>query len=159
MTNFEVDHTKLRPGLYLARLSAFGVNTATTLDLRFVTPNSELDPPAVIAGLHTIEHLGNFFLRNHSELRNELIEFGPSGSRTGCRAVFFGNHSLPYYCRTFVAMADFISNWDGEIPDATPEGCGNWRDHNLLAAKSIIQKWRRVLTSRDLDYDPLHYPT
>ena len=157
-TNAEVDHTKLRPGLYLARFSAFNVNTTTTLDLRFITPNSELDPPATMAGLHTIEHLGDFFLRNHSELRNELIEFGPNGSRTGFRAVFFGNHSMPFYHKTFVEMAQFILDWNDLIPGATPEECGNYRDHNLLAAKSIMKKWLTVLTSHSLDYNPFRYP-
>lgn len=158
ITSFQVDHTKLKPGLYVSRIDAFGVNTATTLDLRFTAPNSELDPPVPMAGLHTIEHLGAIFLRDYSELRNELICFGPMGCRTGCYAVFFGNHSLPYYCKSFVEMAQFILDWNDFIPGATPEECGNYRDHNLLAAKSIMKKWLTVLTSRNLDYNPFRYP-
>ena len=160
IASFQVDHTKLKPGLYTARIDGFGVNTVTTLDLRFTTPNSELDPPSAMAGLHTIEHLGAVFLRNHSEIRNEVIYFGPMGCRTGCYAIFFGNHSLPYYTRVFEEMSRFILDWNDAIPGATPEECGNFRDHNLLAAKAIISKWLSVLTrQRNLSYDPFHYPT
>ncbi|MBR2695532.1 S-ribosylhomocysteine lyase [Candidatus Saccharibacteria bacterium] len=159
IASFEIDHTRLRPGLYISRLDHFGLAMMTTLDLRFVSPNSELEQPLSPAALHTIEHLGAIYLRNYTPERLNVVYFGPMGCRTGCYTVMYGSHKVEHYVPLFVGMADFILSWNDKIPGATREGCGNYRDHNLLAAKAAMYKWRNVLESRDLDYDQFHYPT
>ena len=158
-TQHKVNYTNLLPGLYVSRLDHYGPIMFTTLDLRFCPPNSALEPPLPIAALHTIEHLGNIYLREHSPERNNIVYFGPTGCRTGCRAVICGSYHAEHYKDLFVAMADFIINWHGNIPDATPESCGNYRDHNLQAAKAAMTRWRHVLTSREIGYNQFTYPT
>lgn len=58
--SFKVDHTKLEPGLYVSRVDKWGMETATTFDIRVCKPNKDMMSPAVA---HTIEHLMADYLR------------------------------------------------------------------------------------------------
>ena len=44
------------------------------------------------------------------------------------------------------AMCDFIIGYEGEIPGARPEECGNYSEQNLNMAKYYIRKYREELT-------------
>ena len=159
--SFEIDHTRLKPGLYISRFDVIYGAPITTFDLRFTRPNCIIDPPLPTAALHTIEHLGAIYLRNYSGWGNEIVYFGPMGCRTGCYAVIAGEYDAhdQRIRELFIHMARFIMNWDdSEVPGATPEGCGNFLDHNLLSAKRAMYKWLEVLESKQLDYDPFVYP-
>lgn len=78
--SFKVDHTKLKPGLYVSRVDKWGMETATTLDIRVCKPNKDMMSPAVA---HTIEHMMADYLRNDSPLSNSVLYFGPMGCLTG----------------------------------------------------------------------------
>lgn len=65
IASFMVDHLKLVPGLYVSRKDRFGTELVTTFDIRMTSPNDE--PVMNTAEVHTIEHLGATFLRNHPE--------------------------------------------------------------------------------------------
>ena len=65
ITSFTVNHLKLLPGLYVSRKDEVGGNPVTTFDIRITRPNEE--PVMNTAEVHTIEHLGATFLRNHAE--------------------------------------------------------------------------------------------
>ena len=81
IASFTIDHLKLLPGVYVSRKDKVGENTITTFDIRMTQPNFE--PVMNTAEVHTIEHLGATFLRNHKEFSNKTIYFGPMGCRTG----------------------------------------------------------------------------
>lgn len=68
--SFKVDHTKLKPGLYVSRVDKWGMETATTFDIRVRKPNKDMMSPAVA---HTIEHLMADYLRNDSPLSNSVL--------------------------------------------------------------------------------------
>lgn len=68
--SFKVDHTKLEPGLYVSRVDKWGMETATTFDIRVCKPNKDMMSPAVA---HTIEHLMADYLRNDSPLSNSVL--------------------------------------------------------------------------------------
>ena len=54
---------------------------------------------------------------------------------------------------TVLSMCDFILSFEGEIPGARPEECGNYLDQNLPMAKYYTEKYRRALTEhRRLSY-------
>ena len=55
IASFQVDHTDLKPGIYISRQDSFGDTTFTTYDIRMTAPNHE--PAVNCAALHTIEHL------------------------------------------------------------------------------------------------------
>ena len=88
IASFQVDHKKLNRGIYVSRLDEINGNYLTTFDVRVKLPNRE--PVMNIAEMHTMEHLGATFLRNHQVWKNEVIYFGPMGCRTGFYVILKG---------------------------------------------------------------------
>ena len=142
IASFTVDHLRLQPGLYTSRKDRSAGVTATTFDLRFTRPNREpvMDMPAV----HTIEHLGATFLRNSSR-SSEVIYFGPMGCRTGFYLVMFGDLSPEDVYPLVREMCLFILDFEGDIPGAAPEQCGNWSEQSLPMAKYYTEKYLKTL--------------
>ena len=142
IASFTVDHLRLESGLYLSRRDEKDGAVVSTFDLRFTAPNREpvMDMPA----LHTIEHLGATFLRNSSRA-DEIVYFGPMGCRTGFYLILFGDRS-PEDALTLVReMCSFILSYEGEIPGARPEECGNYLEQNLAMAKYYTARYARML--------------
>lgn len=46
-----------------------------------------------------------------------------------------------------LSMCDFIIGFEGEIPGAQPEQCGNYSEQNLNMAKFYIQKYKNDLVN------------
>ena len=143
IASFQMNHLKLLPGIYLSRRDQNGNSEATTFDLRFTAPNRE--PVMDMSAIHTIEHLGATFLRN-SARKDEIVYFGPMGCRTGFYLVVFGSQQPEDIFPLIVEMCDFILAFEGEIPGARPEECGNWLEQNLAMAKYYIRRYRQELT-------------
>ncbi len=143
ITSFTIDHLNLQSGLYVSRRDRKGDCTVTTFDLRITAPNREpvIDMPA----LHTIEHLGATFLRN-CEIKDDVVYFGPMGCRTGCYLVMFGELSSEDVYEWVIKLCDFILSFEGEIPGAKPEECGNYSEQNLSMAKYYTAKYKKELT-------------
>ena len=151
IASVQVNHLNLLPGLYLSRTDRRERFAASTFDLRVTAPNREpvMDTPAI----HTIEHLGATFLRN-SDRKDEVIYFGPMGCRTGFYLVVFGEQSAEDVYPLVLAMCDFILGFEGDIPGARPEECGNWSEQNLNMAKYYIRRYRDDL----ITYKRTSYP-
>lgn len=148
--SFKVNHLNLRPGLYVSRRDEKQNTAVTTFDLRFTAPNREpvMDMPAI----HTIEHLGATYLRN-SQMKEEVVYFGPMGCRTGFYLLMFGKLVPENVLDLVVGMCDFILDFCGEIPGAKPEECGNYSEQNLNMAKFYVAKYRAaLLTERNFEY-------
>ncbi len=142
ITSFTINHLDLFPGLYVSRRDRKDGCVVTTFDMRVTAPNREpvIDMPAV----HTIEHLGATYLRN-SARKDEVIYFGPMGCRTGFYIVMFGDLDSEDIYGLVVDMCDFIIGFEGEIPGAQPEQCGNYSEQNLNMAKYYIKKYKKSL--------------
>lgn len=150
ITSFTIDHLNLRSGLYVSRRDRKGDCTVTTFDMRITAPNREpvIDMPA----LHTIEHLGATFLRN-CEIKDDVVYFGPMGCRTGCYLVMFGELRSEDVYGWVIKLCDFILTFEGDIPGAKPEECGNYSEQNLAMAKYYIAKYKNELTeNKRFDY-------
>ena len=142
IASFTIDHLNLEAGLYVSRKDMRENVTVTTFDMRVTAPNKEpvMDMPA----LHTIEHLGATFLRN-SDIKDDIVYIGPMGCRTGFYIVLFGNIESKDIYETVISMCDFILNFEGDIPGATPEECGNFSEQNLNMAKFYIKGYKKDL--------------
>lgn len=142
IASFTIDHLNLESGLYVSRKDMRDNVTVTTFDMRVTAPNKEpvMDMPA----LHTIEHLGATFLRN-SEIKDDVVYFGPMGCRTGFYIVLFGDLQSKDIYETVISMCDFILNFEGDIPGATPKECGNFSEQNLNMAKFYIKGYKKGL--------------
>ena len=151
IASFTVNHLDLLPGVYVSRRDSDGLSTVTTFDLRLTAPNREpvMDQPAI----HTIEHLGATFLRN-SARKAEVVYFGPMGCRTGFYLLMFGDPEAQDALPLVKEMCAFILGFEGEIPGARPEECGNYSEQNLNMAKYYIRRYLHELT----DTPRLIYP-
>ncbi|MDR0376997.1 MAG: S-ribosylhomocysteine lyase [Spirochaetaceae bacterium] len=154
IASFQVDHRRLKPGLYVSRKDMFGETALTTFDLRFKEPNTEpvIDMPA----LHTIEHLGATFLRSHQDWADRVVYFGPMGCRTGCYLILEGDLSSEDALPLVREMVDWIAAFEGQIPGAAPAECGNWREQNLEMAKWEANRYAGVL--KNPAAENLNYP-
>ena len=84
IASFQVDHNKLRPGLYLSRQDG----SVITYDLRFKTPNT--GDLLTNAEMHSVEHIIATLLRNSAQ-KDAVIYFGPMGCQTGFYFLYDGS--------------------------------------------------------------------
>ena len=155
ITSFTIDHIRLHPGLYVSRKDMAGDTVITTFDIRMTSPNDE--PVMNTAEVHTIEHLGATFLRNHEAFSGKVLYFGPMGCRTGFYLLLTGDYTSADIVPLMKEMFEFIADYEGEIPGASPKDCGNYLDMNLPMACWLAARYlREVLT--DIPRERLEYP-
>lgn len=139
ITSFTINHLELLPGIYVSRKDQAGDAVITTFDLRMTRPNFE---PVINTGeLHTIEHLGATFLRNHETFGSKILYFGPMGCRTGFYLLLSGDYSSRDIVSLVTEMYEFIRDFEGEVPGAAPRDCGNYLDMNLGMAKYVAGRY------------------
>ena len=133
IASFQVDHTRIVPGIYVSRVDIVGGEPVTTFDVRMKRPNVE---PAIHPNaIHSIEHIVATYLRNDPEWKDRIVYWGPMGCLTGNYLIVKGKPTpqeiLPLVLAAFRHCRDF----DGEVPGTTPETCGNFRLHDIAMAK------------------------
>ncbi len=147
IASFQVDHTRLLPGMYISRVDG----DVVTYDIRFIRPNT---PPYLeIPAIHTIEHLGATYLRNSAH-RDGVIYFGPMGCRTG---FYFLSRGISHSDAVSLLRETmrFIAAYTGEIPGTTARECGNYLEHDLEGARLAAARMAEVLA--DWTADRLSY--
>ena len=147
--NFEIDHNILEKGIYLNKID----DDITTYDIRMKAPNRE--PVLTNSAIHTIEHIFKTYAIN-TEFGDSIIYFGPMGNRTGFYLLtrrLSDNYSIQFIKDAFQYIADF---W-GRIPGASPEECSNCLEHNLPQAKEEAKLFLEVI--KDWSKENLEYPT
>ncbi len=155
IASFTVDHIRLIPGIYVSRKDTVNGSAITTFDIRMTSPNDE--PVMNTAEVHTIEHLGATFLRNHEKYQDQVIYFGPMGCRTGFYLLLAGDYSSEDIVPLMREMFSFIAAFDGEVPGASAKDCGNFLDMNLPMARYVARRYlAEVLT--DIQDSQLYYP-
>lgn len=155
ITSFTIDHIRLLPGLYVSRKDPAGSETITTFDIRMTKPNGE--PVMNTAEMHTIEHLGATFLRNHAQYGPKTVYFGPMGCRTGFYLLLLGDYESKDIVPLMKEMFAFIRDFHDEVPGASAKDCGNYLDMNLPMANYLADRYlREVLT--DITEERLVYP-
>lgn len=154
IASFTVNHLTLLPGIYVSRKDHIGAEVVTTFDIRMTRPNYE--PVMNTAEVHTMEHLGATFLRNHPVYKDKVVYFGPMGCRTGFYLLLAGDYESKDVVELVREMYQFMAAFEGEVPGAAARDCGNYLDMNLPMAKYLAAKFvREVLT--DITPDRLVY--
>ncbi|MDD4316574.1 MAG: S-ribosylhomocysteine lyase [Clostridia bacterium] len=152
--SFEIDHLRLKPGLYVSRKDEVSYETVTTFDIRMKRPYREdvMDTGA----MHALEHICAAYMRNDELWGSKILYFGPMGCRTGFYLLVVGDigteEILPLIERTF----DFASDYEGEIPGATPIECGYCVDMDLEGAKAHAALYYNLLI--DAKKENFNYP-
>lgn len=155
ITSFTIDHIKLQPGVYVSRKDKVGAETLTTFDLRMTSPNEE--PVMNTAEVHTIEHLGATFLRNHPDYKEKTVYFGPMGCRTGFYLILAGNCESRDIIPLMIEMYEFIRDYKDAVPGASPMDCGNYLDMNLPMTNYLAARYLDNVLY-DIDDSRLIYP-
>ena len=155
ITSFTINHLKLLPGVYVSRKDPAGGAVITTFDLRMTRPNCE--PVMNTAEMHAIEHLGATFLRNHPVYGDKVIYFGPMGCRTGFYLLLCGDFESVDIVPLLTEMFEFIRDYEGETPRASPSDCGNYLDTNRPMAKYLARKYLDEVLC-DISEERLTYP-
>ena len=145
IASFTVDHKKLNRGIYVSRIDEINGNYITTFDVRMKLPK-----------LHTMEHLGATFLRNHPTWKDEVVYFGPMGCRTGFYVILKGKLESKDIVDLMKELYKFMAEFKSEIPGATAIECGNYLDQNLAMAnfesKKFLEETLENLTEANLVY-------
>lgn len=155
IASFTVNHLTLLPGVYVSRHDNFNGADITTFDIRMTRPNFE--PVMNTAEIHTIEHLGATFLRNHSEFGSKIVYFGPMGCRTGFYMLIAGKYTSVQIVPLVKDMFAFMADFKGDVPGACARDCGNFRDMNLPMANYLADKFLREVLN-NIDDSRLVYP-
>lgn len=129
--SFDLDHTKVRaPYVRLAgvKKTPHG-DSISKYDLRLLQPNhGAIDS----AALHTLEHLLAGYLRDHLK---DVVDVSPMGCRTGMYMAVIGEPDEAGVLRAFEAALKDTAAHDRPIPGVSELECGNYRDHDLAAAR------------------------
>ena len=139
IASFTVNHLTLLPGVYVSRKDHIGAEVVTTFDIRMTRPNFE--PVMNTAEVHTIEHLGATFLRNHKDYAEKTVYFGPMGCRTGFYLILAGDYESADIVELLKEMYAFMRDFKDEVPGAAARDCGNYLDMNLPMANYLAGKF------------------
>lgn len=154
IASFTVNHLTLLPGIYVSRKDTVGNEVITTFDLRMTRPNFE--PVLNTAEIHTLEHLGATFLRNHPEYKDRVIYFGPMGCRTGFYLLLAGDYESVDVVDLVKEMYAFMKDFEGEVPGAAARDCGNYLDMNLNMARYVAKRYYDEVLC-NISKERLHY--
>lgn len=149
IASFQVDHTKLLPGMYLSRRDG----EITTFDLRFKKPNT--GDLLTNAEMHSVEHIIATLLRN-SRAKDAVIYFGPMGCQTGFYFLFDSrkltdDEAVALVKEVFTAGAA----WEGPMPGKSAAECGNYINLDTALARTQCAYYCDVI--RDWTVDKLSY--
>lgn len=136
--SFQVDHRKLDKGIYLSRKDA----DVVTYDMRFCKPNSGEVLDNVT--MHTIEHMLATFVRN-SDVRNEVIYFGPMGCQTGFYLIVRDIVTKDRVLEMVKMILKQTLEYEGEVFGASEIECGNYKTLDLQCAKKACSEYLEVL--------------
>mgnify|MGYP002545480316 CR=1 FL=1 len=134
IASFTINHDLLDAGMYTSRVDG----DVVTYDVRMKKPNA--GEYLEDSGLHTFEHLFATFARN-SEYSDSVVYVGPMGCRTGFYLLLAGDYSSKDIVSLVIEMYEFIRDFKGEVPGASPKDCGNYLDMNLSMANYLGKKY------------------
>jgi len=141
ISSFCIDHRTLLPGIYLSRTDG----DINTYDLRFIRPNT---PPFLTPeALHTTEHLFATMIRN-GEHKENIIYFGPMGCQTGFYLIV-RNMEHSEVIALIKNTVDSILLYEGGVPGASGEECGNYKLLDLESAKKACRQYKSVVSNYD----------
>ena len=127
--------------MYISRVDG----DVVTYDIRMKKPNG--GDYLGYAELHTFEHLFATYARN-SAYKDSVVYVGPMGCRTGFYLLLRDTVSRRDAIDLVRQSFSFISEFEGEIPGAKRQECGNWLEHDLAGARrtaadmlAVLENW------------------
>ncbi len=130
IASFTVNHDTIQKGMYISRIDG----DVVTYDIRMKLPNGGDYIPSAAA--HTFEHLFATFARNSAQ-KDSVLYVGPMGCRTGFYLLLRDNVTGEQAIQLVQNCFAKIAVYEGEIPGASREECGNYQEHDLIGAKAL----------------------
>lgn len=150
--SFTIDHTQLKPGIYVSREDEGFI----TFDLRFTEPNKE--EAVTPAAIHSIEHLMATWFRN-SSVKDDVVYVGPMGCLTGMYVIMRSGYTVKEMRLLVMDCLKWIAT-QTEVPATTPETCGNYQLHDLEGCKRECERYlSRLESDFHCEYVKLHVTT
>lgn len=140
IASFNVNHDLLKKGMYISRIDG----DAVTYDIRMKIPNG--GDYLRDNEMHTFEHIFATYVRN-TKYSDNIIYVGPMGCRTGFYFIVRDKITNIQAIELIKECFDYISNFEGEIPGATKQQCGNYLAQDLDGAKSVAKDMCQVLSN------------
>ena len=131
--SFQIDHTKLLPGIYESRVDEVGNDYVTTFDIRMKRPN--IEPVVHPNAMHTVEHIIATYLRSDPEWKDRVVYWGPMDCLTGCYFIVKGRPAPQDIYPLILRAFEYLRDYQGAIPGTQPENCGNYILHDLAIAR------------------------
>lgn len=156
IASFTIDHLRLERGIFLSRKDVTPTgDVISTFDIRMTRPNRDeaLSPQA----LHAMEHLAATFLRNHPEWKERVVYWGPMGCCTGNYLLLSGDFKSIDILPLIRETMEFVRDYEGDIPGATPRDCGNYSYMDLEGAKTAAARYIDEVLSNPA-HENLNYP-
>lgn len=151
IASFTVNHDILKKGMYISRQDG----DCITYDIRMKVPNNPENDYLGDNGMHTIEHIFATYVRN-TKFSDEIVYVGPMGCRTGFYFITRDSISKKDAIKLVLDSMKFIADFEGEIPGAKRQQCGNYKAHDLNEAKAVAKDMIEVL--KDWKPENLVYP-
>ncbi len=148
IASFAIDHDRLKKGIYVSRVDG----DVVTYDIRMKEPNK--GDYVSNGGLHTFEHLFATYVRN-TKFADSIIYVGPMGCRTGFYFLTRNDISKEDIIALLQECFAFIRDFEGDIPGAKRQECGNYLEHSLPDAKVVAIDMLEVLdgyTPEQMEY-------
>jgi S-ribosylhomocysteine lyase len=139
--SFSIDHTKLKPGIYTARVG----QVYKTFDVRMTAPNVE--PAMAPGGYHSLEHLMATFVRNVPGIKDDVIAMDAMACNTGFYLIMqttARDYNEQDIREIMINCMDWILE-QTEVPATTEATCGNCYLHNINDAKYYARKYKNDL--------------
>ena len=156
IASFTIDHNRLQRGIFVSRKDVTpSGDTITTFDIRMTLPNRE--PALTPESLHAMEHLVATFLRNHPDWGPRVVYWGPMGCCTGNYLLMQGDMESKDIDALMREAMQFVADYEGDIPGATPRDCGNYTFMNPEQARADARRYLEEVLS-DLKEENLNYP-
>ena len=140
IASFTIDHNRLERGIYVSRRDVTpNGDVLTTFDIRMTRPNRE--PAISPEALHAMEHLVATYLRNHPQWKDRIVYWGPMGCCTGNYLIVQGELTSTDLLPLVREAMEFVKDFEGEVPGATPKDCGNYSFMDLQKAKAAAESY------------------
>lgn len=140
IASFTIDHNRLERGIYVSRRDVTpNGDVLTTFDVRMTRPNRE--PAISPEALHAMEHLVATYLRNNPQWKDRIVYWGPMGCCTGNYLIVQGELTSTDLLPLVREAMEFVKDFEGEVPGATPKDCGNYSFMDLQQAKAAAESY------------------
>ena len=144
IASFSVNHDFIDEGIYVSRIDG----DVTTYDLRTRKPN--MGDYMDNLTMHSVEHLFATMVRQ-SPIGDSVIYFGPMGCQTGFYLLVrdADNREVLRVTKDILLA---ISTFDGEMPGAKREECGNYKNLDVESARVEAKRYLDCLNSYEIDF-------